>query len=117
MKFTVAMVLTAALAFISGLFLPWWALAFTSMGVALIIHQKAGKAFLAGFLGVFGLWGGLAAWIDFQNNQILSHKIAQILPLGGNSYLLIGVTALLGGLVAGLAALTGSFLRSSPRSK
>lgn len=116
MKFIVATILTAALAFISGLFLPWWALAFTSLLVALIIHQKAGKAFLAGFLGVFLLWGGLATWIDLQNNHILSQRIAQVLPLGGNSYLLIGVTALVGGLVAGMAALTGSFLRSSPRS-
>lgn len=116
MKFIVATVLTAALAFISGLFLPWWTLALTSLLVALIIHQKAGKAFLSGFLGVFLLWGGLAVWIDLKNNHILSQKIAQVLPLSGNSYLLIGVTALVGGLVAGMAALSGSFLRSSPRS-
>lgn len=40
-----------------------------------------------------------------KNNGVLSTKIASILPLGGNSLVLIAVTGLIGGLVAGLAAL------------
>lgn len=117
MKFLVATVLTALLAFISGLFLPWWGIAIAALLTASIVHQKAGKAFFAGLLGVFLLWGGLAWWIDMKNNGILSKKIAAILPLGGNSLLLILVTALAGGLVAGLAAMSGSFLRSSQRQR
>ena len=85
MKFLTATFLTALLAFISGLFLPWWGMAITSLLVAVLIHQKAGKAFLAGLLGVFLLWAGLAWWIDMKNNGVLSTKIASILPLGGNS--------------------------------
>ena len=107
MKFLTATFLTALLAFISGLFLPWWGMAITSLLVAVLIHQKAGKAFLAGLLGVFLLWAGLAWWIDMKNNGVLSTKIASILPLGGNSLVLIAVTGLIGGLVAGLAALSG----------
>jgi hypothetical protein len=113
MKFLVATILTALLAFISGLFLPWWGIAIISLLVAVIIHQKAGKAFLSAFLGVFILWSGLAFWIDSKNNHILSTKIAAILPLGGNHLLLILATGLIGGLVAGLAAMSGSFLRAS----
>jgi hypothetical protein len=115
MKFLVAIVLTALLAFISGLFLPWWGIAITSLLVAAIIHQKGGKAFLSGFLGVFLLWAGLAWWIDMQNNGVLSKKIAAVLPLGGNSIVLILVTGLIGGLVAGLAAMSGSYLRASSK--
>lgn len=115
MKFFVAIILTALLSFISGLFLPWWGIAIIALLVAVLIHQKAGKAFLAGFLGVFILWAGLAWWIDMKNNGVLSKKIAGILPLGGNSLLLILVTGLIGGLVAGLAAMSGSYLRSSPK--
>ncbi|HQW43280.1 MAG: hypothetical protein IPP02_00635 [Chitinophagaceae bacterium] len=115
MKFLTATFLTALLAFISGLFLPWWGMAITSLLVAVLIHQKAGKAFLAGLLGVFLLWAGLAWWIDMKNNGVLSTKIASILPLGGNSLVLIAVTGLIGGLVAGLAALSGSFLRSTSK--
>lgn len=113
MKFVVAIVLSALLAFISGLFLPWWGIAITSLIVAVLVHQKAGKAFLSGFLGIFILWAGIAWWIDTKNNGVLSKKIASVLPLGGSSVALIAVTGLIGGLVAGLAALSGSYLRSS----
>ena len=115
MKFITAIILTALLAFISGLlsFSPWWGFAVTSLIVALLVHQKAGKAFLAGFLGLFLLWGGLAWWIDMKNNGVLSQKI--VLPLGGNSILLIVVTGVAGGLVAGFAAMSGSYLRSSAK--
>ncbi len=113
MKFFVAIILTALLAFISGLFLPWWCMAITSLLVAVLVHQKAGKAFLAGLLGVFLLWAGLAWWIDMKNNGVLSTKIASVLPLGGNAVLLILVTGFIGGLVAGMAAMSGSFLRAS----
>ena len=117
MKFLTATILTAILAFISGLFLPWWGIAITSLVVAVLVHQKAGKAFLSGLLGVFLLWAGLAWWIDMKNNGILSKKIATILPLGGNTILLIGVTGLIGGLIAGFAAMSGSFLRATPKGR
>ena len=112
MKFLAAIILTALLAFISGLFLPWWGIAITSLLVGVLIHQHAGKAFLSGLLGVFLLWAGLAWWIDMKNNGVLSKKIAAVLPLGGNALLLILLTGLVGGLVAGMAATSGSFLRS-----
>ena len=115
MKFLTATLLTLLLAFVSGLYIPWWGIAVVALLVAVLVHQKAGKAFLAGFLGLFLLWGGLAFWIDVSNDHVLSKKIAAILPLGGNSILLILVTALVGGLVAGFAAMSGSFLRASAK--
>ena len=115
MKFLTATILTALLAFVSGLFLPWWGIAITSLLVALLVHQKAGKAFLAGMLGVFILWAGLAWWIDMKNNGVLSKKVAAVLPLGGNTILLIVLTGIIGGLVAGMAAISGSFLRASSK--
>ena len=117
MKFLTATILTAILAFISGLFLPWWGIAITSLLVAVLVHQKVGKAFLSGLVGVFLLWAGLAWWIDMKNNGILSKKIATILPLGGNTILLILVTGLIGGLIAGFAAMSGSFLRATPNGR
>ncbi len=114
MKFLVAIVLTALLSFISGIYIQWWwFFAVVAFVVALLVHQKAGKAFLAGFLSLFLLWGGLAFWIDMKNNSVLSAKMAQVLPLGGSSILLILITGIIGGLVAGFAAMCGSYLRSS----
>lgn len=115
MKFLTATLLTSLLSFISGLFLPWWGIAIAALLVAAIIHQKTGKAFLAGLLGVFLLWAGIAWWIDMKNSSMLSQKVANILPLSGNSILLIAVTGLVGGLVGGFAAMAGSSLRASAK--
>ena len=111
MKFFVALILTALLAFAESLFFPWWTIAIASFIVAVFIHQKPFKAFLSGFLGLFLLWGGYSFYVDIKNEHILSQKIAFILPLEGSSILLILVTAFIGGLVGGLAALTGSFTK------
>ena len=113
MKFLVAILLTAFLSFIAGLYIAWWwFFAIVAFLVALLIHQKAWKAFFSGFLALFFLWGGLAYWIDIKNESILSVKIATILPLGGSSLLLILVTGFIGGLIAGFASISGSYLRS-----
>ncbi len=113
MKFTTAVFLTAFLAFSIGLFtiLPWWSFVITSFLVAMGIHQNVGKAFLSGFLGLFLLWAFLALVKDFANEHILSIKVAKILPLGGSYWVLILVTGLIGGLVSGLAAISGSTAR------
>ena len=113
MKFIVAVILTALLAFITGLYFPWWMIAVASFVVALLVYQKAWKAFVTGFLGLLLLWIGLAYWIDIKNESILSAKIGELLGIGNNSFLLILITGLIGGLVAGFAALSGSFLRGS----
>jgi hypothetical protein len=112
MKFLTAILLTAMLSFAGGLWLDWWVIAIAAFLIALLVHQRAGKAFLAGAIGVFLLWGAVAWWIDMKNEHVLSKKIAEILPLGGNSFLLIFVTAIIGGLVAGFGAMSGSYLRS-----
>ena len=111
MKFVLSIVLTSLLAFAGGLWLPWWCIAIAGFISAVMIGQSPGRSFLGGFIGIFLLWSLLAWWIDIQNHSILSHKIAMILPLSGNSFLLILVTAIVGGLVGGLAAATGSLLR------
>jgi hypothetical protein len=113
MKFITAIFLTAFLAFAIGLFttLPWWSFVFTSFLVAMGIHQKAGRAFLSGFLGLFLLWAVLAILKDQANDHILSMKVARILPLGGSYWILILVTGFIGGLVSGLSSVAGSTAR------
>ena len=115
MKFVTAFFLTGFLAYAIGLFtnLPWWSFVFTSFVVAMAVHQKPGKAFLSGFIGLFLLWGLLAILKDNPNEHILSTKVAKLLPLGGSYILLIFLTAFLGGLVSGLAATSGSTFRKT----
>ena len=118
MKFLIATILTALLSFIAGIYIPlWWFFAVVALLVALLIHQKAGNAFFAGFLGLFILWFILAFWTDYENHGVLSVKIASLLPLGGSKWILMIFTAVIGGLVAGFAALSGSYLRSRRNKK
>ena len=115
MKFITALILTAILAYISGIYFPWWGIAIAAFLVALIIPQFPGKAFLSGFLALLILWVGLAWWIDMKNNGILAARMSHLLPLGGSRILLILVTGLVGALVAGFASLSGSYLRRAAR--
>jgi hypothetical protein len=110
MKFVITTLLIALLGFLSGLYLPWWGFALAAFLVSALIPQRPGISFLAGFLGLFLLWAILSWTMDAPNNSILSKKIAVLLPLGGSTVLLILITALVGALVGGGAALTGSYI-------
>ncbi len=105
MKFLLAALIIALLSFVAGLYLPWWTIAIAAFITILFIPMRSGKAFLAGFSGVFILWALLAYLIDIKNEHILSGKIADLFQLGGSSLILIFVTAFIGGLVGGLGAI------------
>ena len=113
MKFIISLILTAILSFAACLFLPWWSIAIAAFVVAALIPQKPGKAFITGFISLFLLWGGLSFWISNNNDHILAHKIAVLMLKMDNPYLLILATALIAALVAGFAALAGSYLRKN----
>ena len=111
MKFIVSLILTILLAFAACLFLPWWSIAIAAFAVAALIPQKPWKSFLTAFIALFLLWGGLSFWISNNNHHLLAHKISQLILKMDNPLLLIVATALIGALVAGFAALAGSFMR------
>jgi hypothetical protein len=115
MKFFVALLLTALFSFIAALRFDWWIIAVTAFLAALFVHQKAWKAFLAGFLGIFLLWAILAGWSDSGNESILSGKIGILLGIGNNPLLLVLISGIVGGLVGGFAGMSGSYLRTSKR--
>jgi hypothetical protein len=115
MRLILSVLLIAALSFLAGMFLPWWSVAIVAFIVALLIPQKIAMSFLSGLIGVFLLWAIVTLWIDIKNNSVLSHKVSELFKLGGSSILLIFVTALIGGLVGGFAAMAGSSLRPAPK--
>ncbi|MEP7236384.1 MAG: hypothetical protein ABI685_00905 [Ferruginibacter sp.] len=113
MKFFISLILTILLSFALCLFLPWWSIAIAAFLVAALIPQKPGKAFLTGFIALFLLWGGLSFWMSNNNDHVLAHKVSQLILKMDNPILLILATALIGAIVAGCAALAGSYLRKS----
>lgn len=116
MKFIISLLLTILLAFVAGLYMPWWGIALAAFVASLLIHQSAGKSFLTGFTGLLLLWTGLAWWMDTANESILSSRVVKLLPLPDGSVWLILFTGLVAGLVGGMAALTAHFLRARKTS-
>ncbi len=113
MKFFTSFIVTALLSFALCLFLPWWSIAIAAFLVAALIPQRPGRAFLAAFAALFVLWGGLSFWMSNNNEHILAHKVSLLVLNMDNPVLLILATALIAALVAGFAALAGSYLRRS----
>ncbi len=110
MRFIAAFLLTALLCFLAGVFLQWWGIAIAAFIVAIAIHQRAWKAYLSAFLAVFVVWALIAWWRDSANEGLLSKQVAELFSLG-SSILLIIVSSVIGALVAGFAAMSGSYLR------
>lgn len=111
MKFLISVLLTSILSLCACFYLPWWSIAIAAFIVAILIPQRPGRAFLTGFLALLLLWAGLCLWIDMRNEHLLSKKIAFLLSLGGSYILVIILSALIGALVAGFGAMSGSTLR------
>ncbi|GAB3428890.1 hypothetical protein GCM10027516_35720 [Niabella aquatica] len=97
-----------------GLYTPWWSVAIVAFIVSLLIPERPLGAFFSGFSGVFLMWLIVAAFINAANNSILANRIGGMLGIGQNPLLLIFITAFVGGLVGGSAALSASYLRKHP---
>ena len=110
-KVLLKIILTAVLAYVLQTILPWWSVVIAGFSISFIISTKGLSSFVEGFVGIGILWFALATIIDYQTGSILSDRVAEILFLP-TSKLLILITSIIGGLVGGFGALTGSYLRS-----
>ncbi len=111
MKFPVAIILIILLSFCACLYFPWLSIAIVAFIVSAVIPQTPGASFFSGFIALFLLWGILSFWISSRNNDILAHRVSQLIFKSDNPFLLIIASALIGALVAGFAALTASYIR------
>lgn len=115
MRILVSIIVTALFTFACGLYLPWWSVALAPFIVALLVIQKPFHSFLSGFCGVLVLWLTLILIIDAANNGIMSSKVSLVLGLGTSPVVLIVINCIIGSLVGGMGALTGSLLRRLKR--
>jgi hypothetical protein len=93
------------------LFLPWWGMVAGCILGGYLTAPMNRAAFMAGFISVFLIWGGLALYLDLQNDSILSSRVIRLFPLPQWPVILVLITALIGGLTGGLACKTGELLR------
>ena len=111
MKFVTSAILIILFSFLACLYFPWWSIAVVAFLISIIIQQSHLASFICGFISMFLLWGFLSFWISIQNGHILAHRVSLLIFKIDSPFLLIFVTALIGAMVAGFAALTGSYLR------
>ena len=107
MKFLIQVITTLVVCFILQYFMPWWTMAIGAFGVGYFFKSNGYRSFLAGLLGVSLLWLNMSFYIDLATHSLLTEKVNRLLPV--NAFLLTGI---IGGLVGGLAALTGSLLKT-----
>jgi len=100
------------LAFVMGYFFEWWTVAIAAFIGGAIFGKASGETFAKGMTGVATLWLLMVWYHHFSTQGILSNKIAQILPVGGNVGVLIAVTVFIGGLVGGWGAMSGFLVRN-----
>lgn len=110
MKLAIKIVFIAVVAYLLQWYLPWWSVVIAGFIISLILSSNGLVSFLSGFLGVGIYWFILAYMIDSNTNSILTERVASLFSLP-DSFLLILVTAVIGGLAGGLGALSGGHLR------
>lgn len=101
---------TIVLALILSLFLPWWSVMTAALATALFIPLKKAAVFVVPFLAILLFWAVYSFIISSSNDFTLAKRIATLLSLGGNPYVLILVTGIVGGLAAGITAIFGKQL-------
>jgi hypothetical protein len=111
-KVLIQILVIVVLASLLELFAPWWSIALASFAGGYFFRTSAN--FFAGFFAIGILWLVTSWIIDLSASAPLADRVAAIFSL--SKPLLFLVTALLGGLVGGFAAMTGSSLRKPRRT-
>jgi len=109
-KNSINFIATIILAILLSLFLPWWSVMTAALTTALFIPLKRAAVFFVPFLAILLFWAVYSFVLSTGNDYTLAKRIAILLPLGGNPYILMLVTGSVGGIAAGIAAVFGKQL-------
>jgi hypothetical protein len=111
-RFFLQSLIIVILASVFELLLPWWSVAVAAAIGGFMFRSNAN--FLAGFLSIALLWAITSLIIDITAASKLTERVAAVFMMP--KMFLFVLTALLGGLVGGFAALAGSALRKPKRN-
>ena len=101
---------TIVLALVLSLFLPWWSVMTAALTTALFIPLKKVAVFFVPFIAILLFWIVYSFILSSGNDYTLAKRIAVLLSIGENPYILILITGVVGGLAAGIAAIFGKQL-------
>ncbi|RWU08404.1 hypothetical protein [Pedobacter chitinilyticus] len=93
-------------------FFPWWVVIVVSFATCGIIGKTGKISFWQPFLAILVLWTGMALYKSMPNHHLLASRVAEMFGLKVWPAIL-AVTAIIGGLVAGISGLCGYYFRKS----
>lgn len=103
--------LTLVLAVVLSLFLPWWAVMLAAFLSTILIPLKGWGSFLYPFGAIALYWSVYGLFISAGNDFILTKKIGILFSLGENWFLIYLLTAVVGGIAAGVSGVFGRQIR------
>ena len=101
------------LAFVSNYLLPWWAVAIVTFLAAYFMGKTSWHSFISGFSSVFFVWALMAMLKSIPNDHLLAGRVVQLFPLPHNWIWVLIVTAVIGGLIGGMGALSGALMKKA----
>lgn len=108
MNFILIFIVTAVLQF----FTPWWTIALVPFLITLWLPASLVRSFSVSFTAIALLWFIYGLYLHINSEGAMSNRIAEIFSLP-NGILLLIVTTVVGGLIAGFSGLSGSLVRQT----
>ena len=109
-KYGLQTILILAFGFLAHQFFGFWAIVVVAGLIGFVFrHENSVVSFAAGMTGAALLWGGYAGFVNSANTNILCGKMGALFQMDG-AYLTY-LTGLVGGILGGMGALTGSLAR------
>lgn len=119
-RITINLIPIVAIGFMAGYTMAWWTIApIAFVFTALKKQYSPLNGFLTTFTAGFLLWLGYASVLNYGNNGVLAARIGSMLAAGNQGMPPVGLlllTGLIGGLMAGLAGITGVYARELKQS-
>ncbi|MCU0347427.1 MAG: hypothetical protein MUC59_10815 [Saprospiraceae bacterium] len=109
-KFGIQALIILILGSIAQYFLPFWSIAVVAALVGFFFkYENSAASFAAGTAAVTLLWSSYAGFLTSANASQLANQIGNLFQVGPGY--LVPATGLIGGLLGGFGAQTGTLLR------
>lgn len=96
---------------LAQLLFPWWIISIVALYVGYFVHESPAKSFAYGTVAVMLMWLTYAGIQSSMNGGLMGLSISNMLGGKVSAGQLIILTGIIGGLVGGFAAMTGTLFR------
>lgn len=91
-------------------FSPYWIVMILIGIISAVFGLNGGSSFMAGGLGMGLVWIALSFYLSIESGSDLPQKMAELLGVG-SGMTLVAITGIIGFLLGGFSAMTGSLFR------